>query len=224
VLRIGNPDLSNDQSAHSASRDLRDVSLGFVEAFVLSIVAVATAWSGYRAARWDGMSTTNYALHGQYTALSEERATLAGQDRLYDIVTFNSWLSAQTAGQEKLAGFYMHRFRPEYAAAFGAWLRLDPFHKPNAPPGPIFMPEYRDANATEAHRLAAISTQYFRSAISSRQTGDDYVRVTVLFATILFLTALSQRFRIAGPRAVVLVIAAILLGFSVFHLLTLHRT
>ncbi len=91
-----------------------------VEALVLAIVAVATAWSGYQASRWDALSAQNYNLASRATVMSQEKATLAGQDRLYDITTFNAWAAAQVAGNDKLAAFYQRRFRPEYAIAFSA--------------------------------------------------------------------------------------------------------
>ena len=121
---------------HGSPRDRRAVWVGIAEAVVLSIVAVATARSGYQAAKWDALSAKQYALVARTTVLSQEKETLAGQDRLYDITTFNSWIAAKTAGNEKLAMIYQRRFRPEYAAAFAAWQRLDPFTNPSARPAP----------------------------------------------------------------------------------------
>lgn len=197
--------------------------LGLIEAFVLAIVAVATAWSGYQASRWEGVSTTDYALYERYTVLAQVKTTLAGQDRLYDIIHFSDWLNAKLAGREKLATFFERRFRPEYDAAFHAWLRLDPIHNPKAPPGPIFMPQYKDANALVADRLEATTKRYFEAAGRSRETADDYVRATVFLATVLFLTALSQRFAFVAPRIVVIAIAAMLLAISMYWIVTLPR-
>jgi len=67
--------------------------------------------------------------------------TLAGQDRLFDITTFNGWVAARVAGNEKLAAYYQRRFRPEYVTAFVAWQKLDPFNNSSVPPGPSFMTE-----------------------------------------------------------------------------------
>lgn len=197
--------------------------LGLIEALVLAIVAVATAWSGYQASRWEGVSTTDYALYERYTVLAQAKTTLAGQDRLYDIIHFSDWLNAKLAGREKLAAFFERRFRPEYGAAFRAWLRLDPIHNPKAPPGPIFMPQYKDANALVADRLEATTKRYFDAAGQSRETADDYVRATVFLATVLFLTALSQRFQFVAPRIIVIAIAAVLLTISMYWIVTLPR-
>jgi len=197
--------------------------LSITEAVVLSIVAVATAWSGYEAARWDAASTKQYAKATGTTVRAQVNATLAGQDRLYDIVTFNGWVAAKTAGHNKLAAFYERRFRPEYAIAFTAWQNLDPFNNSSAPPGPIFMPEYADAHAQESAKLAEEAKGFFDNGVNNRETGDNYVRVTVFLATVLLLTALSQRFKMVGPRVAVVTVAFVLLLISGYWLLILPR-
>src|SRR5271157_829732 len=208
---------------HGPPPDRRAVWVGIAEAVVLSIVAVATAWSGYEAARWDALSAKQYALVSRTTVMSQEKATLAGQDRLYDIVTFNGWVAAKTAGNEKLTAIYQPRFRPEYAAAFVAWQKLDPFNNPSAPPGPVFMSEYTNANAQESAKLAEEAKGHFEQGVSTRETGDGYVKVTVFLATVLLLTALSQRFEIFGPRVTVVAVAFLLLIISTYWILTFPR-
>jgi hypothetical protein len=197
--------------------------IGILEAVVLAIVAVATAWSGFQASEWDAVSTKNYALASRYNVLSQEKATIAGQDLLYGQLSLNSWLDAKLAGNEKLAAFFESRFRPAFATAFQAWLRLDPLHNKAAPAGPSFMPQYKNANRDEANRLSALAEQHFETAVRSRENGDTYVRVTVYLATVLFLTALGQRFEYTGARAAVVAIAVLLLLLSTFRILTLPR-
>ncbi len=165
-----NVELAHDLAEHGARHaGRRDAWLGMAEAIVLAIVAVATAWSGYQASRWEGISTKHYALHERYTVLSQEKSTLAGQDRLYDIVTFNGWVAAKIAGHGSLAAFYERRFRPEYEVAFKAWLHLDPLHNKSAPAGPIFMPQYTNANASA-------SVRYENVAVRLLQEGRRYAR------------------------------------------------
>jgi hypothetical protein len=208
---------------HSPPADRRTRLIEIVEAVVLAMVAVATAWSGYQAAKWDALSAQHYSLASRTAIAAQEKATEAGQDRLYDITTFNSWVAAKMAGDEKLATFYQHRFRPEYAIAFAAWEKLDPFTNPSAPPGPIYMAEYRDANALESEKLAEEAKGHYEIGVSSRDTGDKYVKVTVLLATVLLLTALSQRFAIFGARVALATVAFVLLIVSAYSILTLPR-
>ena len=206
-----------------SAEDHRERLIEIVEAVVLAAVAVATAWSSYQAAKWDARSAEHYNLASRISVASQGKATLAGQDRLYDITTFNGWVAAEMGGQPLLAKYYERRFRPEYTVAFAAWQKLDPFNTPSAPAGPIFMPDYVNANAHESATLAEEANGHFVQGIGNRETGDEYIKLTVLLATVLLLTALSQRFQILGPRVAVLAVAAVLLVIGIYSIATLAR-
>jgi hypothetical protein len=154
---------------------------------------------------------------------AQEGLTLAGQDRLYDIVTFNGWLAAKSAGNVKLIELFERRFRPEYLVAFTAWQKLDPFNNPSAPAGPIFMPEYTNSHAIQSAKLSEQATVYFDQGVQTRENADSYIKVTVFLATVLLLTALSQRFKTSGPRIAVVGIAFVLLVISLYWVLTFSR-
>jgi hypothetical protein len=214
----------NEQALHHGKpSDKRLEWIEVVEAIVLAVVAVATAWSGFQATRWDALSARHYSLAARTTVLAEEKRTLAGQDRLYDITTFNAWAAAKTAGNERLADYFKRRFRPEYTKAFDAWDKLDPFNNPSAPAGAIFMPEYVNANSEASARLANEATEHFNAGVLARETGDQYIKITVFLATVLLLTAVSQRFKVLGPRLLVVTIAFILLAISTYFILTYPR-
>ncbi len=197
--------------------------LEILEAVVLAAVAILTAWSGYQAAKWDARSAASYAKASATTVLAQEQQTLAGQDHLYDITTFDSWLEAHSRGEKPLADLLERRFRPEFATAFAAWQKTDPFRSPNAPPGPSFMPEYRNARTEASRKLAEEAHKLYEGGVAHRETGDQYVRITVVLATVLLITALSQRFRIRGPRVGLLVVAFVLLAAAIYWILTFPR-
>jgi hypothetical protein len=197
--------------------------VAIAEAVVLAIVAVATAWSGYQAAKWDAFSAEQYALHADTLTTSQMKATEAGQDHLYDSTTFNGWMFSRNAKDKELMDFYVRRFRPDYRKAFDAWIQLDPFHNPEAPAGPSDMPGYSDPHVEESTALAKQAHGYFQQAVASREIGDQYVKVTVFLATVLLLTALSQRFKPLGPRIAVVAVAFILLVISTSLLVRLPR-
>src|SRR5271154_5101092 len=118
----------HEQSHHEGGAPHGRQWLELVEALVLAAVAVLTAWSGYQAAKWDAQSAAGYAQATDTLVEAQELATRGGQERLYDISTFNSWVTAKQHGDEKLAAIFEHRFRPEFAVAFTAWVKLDPFN------------------------------------------------------------------------------------------------
>src|SRR5207249_2878168 len=85
-------------------------AIEILEALILALVAVATAWSGYQAAQWAGKRAEKYAEASQLRVTAEGLATMAGQERIYDSDTFNSWLAAKLDGKEKAAEFFEQRF------------------------------------------------------------------------------------------------------------------
>jgi hypothetical protein len=184
---------------------------------------LATAWSGYQAAQWAGKRAEEYAKANRLRVAAEGLATLAGQERIYDSDTFNSWLGAKLGGQEKAAEFFERRFRDEYRLAFAAWLSTDPFNNAQAPPGPIFMPEYHNAKHEQFLALTKQAAEMADQGTKSGETGDQYVRITVLLATVLLITAIGQRFRFKSVRVVFMILAWLLLCLPLWQLLLLPR-
>jgi hypothetical protein len=197
--------------------------LEVIEAIVLAIVAVATAWSGYQAALWAGHQAEYYSEAGNLRVEAEGTATLANQERLYNSSTVVEWLKAKAHGEEKLANLFERRLLPEFRPAFEAWKQTDPLNNPSAPPAPQLMAGYRSSKTEEAAKLNQQASQTFQRGDRARQRSDDYVRVTVMLATVLLLTAISQRFKIHAVRVGLAVTAALLLCLPIYRILTLPR-
>jgi len=191
-----------------------------ITVIMLSIVAVATAWSGYQAVRWGGLQSTKYAQASALRVVSTRDSTLAGQQRLYDLTDVNNWINAYTQGNTTLATLYEKRFRPEFVPTFEAWLALDPFNNPNAPPGPLFMPQYKLSLEEQANQLDAQAEQIFNQGQEAKEQGDAYVLNAVFLAMVLFLTAIAERFAWHLVRGMVLALALGMLLFGIYHLST----
>jgi hypothetical protein len=209
--------------AHGQHSNRREGLLEVGEAILLALVAIATAWSGYQTGKWDGRQASLYSLSSRYRVEADSANTRGGQQRLYDTNTFGFWLNAKAQGNEADAELFERRFRPEYRAAFNAWLALDPFNNPKAPPGPIFMPEYRNAQSEFARGKERQASEAFDAGTHAREEGDRYLRNTVLLATVLFLTALSQKFRVHSVRLGLLVLCGVLLAIALYFIVTYPR-
>ena len=219
-----NIELAHHLSEHTApSQSLAHQILEIAEAIVLAVVAVTTAWSGYQAALWTGHQAELYGLASRFRVEAEGAATTANQERLYNASTVVEWLKAEANGQKRLSDLFERRFLPEFRPAFEAWKKTDPLNNPDAPPGPFFMPEYRSARTEEAARLNEQATETFERGNQARERSDGYVRVTVMLATVLLLTAISQRFKTHAVRVGLAVLAALLLCFPLYRILTLPR-
>ena len=193
------------------------------EAVVLAIVAVATAWSGYQAARWDGRQAERYGTASAIRIQADEKLTLGGQQKLLDVATFNTWIQAREDGRAGLAALYVRRFSPEFKTAFDAWISSHPFSNPDAQPGPSFMPEYVNPQIDEGNQMNDEATAIFDEGTEAREVSDDYIRTTVVLATVLFLLALSQRFRIREVRIAVLIGSGLLMAYGLGTILSFQR-
>ena len=106
--------LTEHRDAESSKRSWQDLVLEILEAVLLGVVAVATAWSAYHAAKWDGHEAELYAQASTLRIEADELVTLGGQQRLLDVSTFNTWIQAKYEGQDELAALYVRRFSDEF--------------------------------------------------------------------------------------------------------------
>jgi hypothetical protein len=190
---------------------------------MLALAAVATAWGGFQAAKGDGRQSVLYAEAG-VDRVKATTVAIAGQQRLAsDASTFNEWLGATRANDRVLQAMLVRRFSPEYRTAFAAWQKTAPFTTPSAPPGPGYMPEYHNPQLEQAEHLNEEAAATEEEGTHARETAEKYIGATVLFALVLFLVAVSQRFRLWGVRIGAIAIALALLSYALYQVATLPR-
>jgi hypothetical protein len=211
-----------EQRSAESSKGSWESLLEVVEAALLAVVAIATAWSGYQAAKWDGRQAELYGEASTLRIEADELVTLGGQQRLLDVSTFNTWIQATSQGQDQVAAIYVRRFSSEFKVAFDAWLKTDPFSNPSAPAGPIFMPEYKNQQIEKGIAANHEASRIFDEGTAARHQSDEYIRTTVVLATVLFLLALAQRFRRA-VRFGLLVPAGGLMIYALVTILSFPR-
>jgi len=219
-----NIDVAHHLSEHrkSPTRGGHEI-LEIIEAIVLAIVAIATAWSGYQAALWNGHQSELYGIASKLRIQAEGAATAANQERLYNATTVAEWLKAEAQGQTKLAELFERRLLPEFRPSFEAWKKTDPINNPDAPAGPQLMTEFRSGKTEEAAKLNQQASEIFEQGNLARQHSDEYVRVTVTLATVLLLMAISQRFKFHTIRVGLAVVATLLLCYPIYRIFTLPR-
>jgi hypothetical protein len=215
--------LAGEASRPPASRPRSEAIAEIVEAVLLAVVAIATAWGGYQAARWDGRQAELYGRASTIRSQADQSLTLGGQQRLLDITTFNTWIEAMSERRDDLADLYERRFSPEFKVAFDAWIALDPLANPDAPPGPSFMPDYVNPQLEQGGALNERADQLFDEGTTARHRADEYIRITVVLASILFLLVLSQRFGIRQVRRWILVLAIVLMVYGLVTIVTFPR-
>jgi hypothetical protein len=75
----------------------------------------------------------------------------------------------------------------------------------------------------QADKLNEHAVTLEEAGTEARHTAEEYVRATVLFALVLFLVAVGQRFRLRGVRMATIVMAAALFAYSLYNIANLPR-
>ena len=175
---------------------------------LLAVAAVATAWSGYQATRWNGEQAKASGTTNKIRIEAARAQGLAQAQTLVDVATFTQWVDAYAHEDRQLEDFYFKRFRKEFRPAVEAWLATRPLKNPNAPLTPFAMPQYRLAATAEANRLDAEAELSAATVRRNIQRSSNYILGVVLFSVSLFFAdsgerAVSQAMLVGSATAVV---------------------
>lgn len=160
-----------------------------IAVFVLSIVAVLTAWCGFEASKWGGEMSIAFSQASSNRVKASDAASASRDAFQLDATVFAQWLVAERAGDDEFTDYLETLFSPGLKTAFEAW-----DHKTKTPFG---LPEYVPAGTEAAKEFATAADEAYARALVNNQRGDNYSLLTVMFALVLFLTAMSQR---RGPE------------------------
>ena len=180
-----------------------------VATVLLSVAAVATAWSSYQAARWNGEQAKTASRTNAVRVEAARAQGLAESQTQVDVATFIQWVDASAHDDEELKDFYEQRFRDEFKPAFQKWVELDPLVTPGAPPTPFAMPEYSLAAEEEAKELDEQEAVLAATVRRNIQRSTNYMLGVVLFAVALFFAGISTKLKGRGSRTALLVVGTI---------------
>jgi hypothetical protein len=207
------------KEGHDKARDRHSRIVQICEAVLLALVTVTAAWAGYSAARWGTASRVDIAHASSLGNLATRDDLSAISLRNFDASTFNAWFTAFTLNSPQKEAIAVRRFRPAFLVAFNAWMATDPLHNPHAPPGPTYMPEYKQPEQAQAAALDTESAAKFTAGNDAGLTGDNYVRITVFLAAVLFIVGIGSSFKLPGIRYALVAFGSVLLVFSIVLIL-----
>jgi hypothetical protein len=155
---------------------------------MLSVTAILTAWCGFQAAKWSGERSIAFAEASAARVEASDADNEAREARVVDLIIYAEWVTADSQGDAALAADIQARFTPHFALAFDAWQAGG-----EVAPGPFAMPEYVPPGTDESAERTAYAETRTAEAVEDTERGDSYSLLTVLFALVLFLTAMAQR-------------------------------
>jgi hypothetical protein len=188
-------------------------------AIVLALATTASAWCAYQSKLWGGAQAAraNAALRAGREGAVNSLAAM--QARAFDASMFIAFMQARIDRNNAMESFLAQRFRPEMKAAVEAWLKLDPLNNPAAPSSPFRMAEYAQKETAEVARQEELAAKAMVAAGEARRNSDNYVLLTVVFASVLFFGGIARAFD-SRPLRTVLAALAVLLFFGTLIVLT----
>jgi hypothetical protein len=180
-----------------------------VATVLLSVAAVATAWSGYQATRWNGEQAKAASRTNAIRVEAARAQGLAESQTQVDVATFIQWVDAYALNRTELVDFYFKRFRKEFRPAVVAWLATKPLENPKAPLTPFAMPQFRLAATAEARQLDAAAEVSAAEVRRYIQRGSNYVLGVVLFSVSLFFAGMSTKLSDVRLRTITLALGCI---------------
>ncbi|MGI0056713.1 MAG: hypothetical protein ACREAK_04990 [Nitrosarchaeum sp.] len=192
-----------------------DHRIAVLSAILLGMVIITIAWCAYQSTLWSGIQTF---LLRDSNAAARQSSTLTIQQGQYvsiDAIMFMNYINAIHDNNTDLSQFYYERFRPELKTAVDAWLETDPLNNPNAPPHPFVMPEYGKKYAEEIKQFSDLSNSKLEEAQLANHTSDNYSMFALIYASVLFISAILDKFSSKRLRLIILI-----LGIGMFSITT----
>ncbi len=190
-------------------------------AVILALATTIAAWSAYQSTRWSGeqAKAANHALAMRTEAA--EATTIYAEGVEIDSEFIAAWLIEAAAGNARGMTVLEDRLRDEFRPAFEAWLSQAAAGE--IPPGtPFDLAEYDAYSSTEreqARQLNLDADAATATAAAANQTGDNFVLVAVIMASVLFFAGVGTKFKGRWLRiAMILMALAFFLGGLAFML------
>ena len=152
---------------------------------LLSIIAVATAWCGFESSKWGGEMSIAFSQASSNRVKASDANSASRDAMQVEALVFAQWLNAEQAGDTAQMAYYESLFSPSFKVAFAQWDRVTKT--------PFGLDSYVPAGAVEAAAFNKAADEAYARALVNNQRGDNYSLLTVMFALVLFLTAMAQR-------------------------------
>lgn len=159
-----------------------------VTVLLLSTIAVLTAWCGFESSKWGGEMSIAFSQASSARIQAAAAEGEARDARQFDLQIYTQWVVATADERSRLAEYVQERFPERLRVAFDAWVAGG-----MTADSPLVLDAYVAPGEEEAAELAARADERFQAALDNNQRGDNYSLLTVLFALVLFLAAMSQR-------------------------------
>lgn len=186
---------------------------------LLGLATVGSAWSAYQVSQWNGTETDEARIAASHRIDASREYALATQTIAYDAAVVSQFAQAVALDNENLQAFLRTTLvRPAFAPILEEWEQQ--IANGEQPTNLLQDEEYKSnlfAPSTAADEAAAAASILSEDAGAN---SDDYVLLTLFFATALFFAGVTASFNTRFTKIVLLSAATCTLLFAGVQLLT----
>lgn len=183
--------------------------LELVIAIVLSLATLASTWCGYQSRQWGGQQSSGQSAADTAERKAAESTIVALQRRTQDgLVLLEFWRAMRTDDSgtaETIRSNMNAALRTAVQASIEGGILTNP-----EVAGPLQRPEYRLTEEAEAAAMRDEAKRLKAQAATAGQAANEYVLLTLMFASVLFFGGIGGTFTDRRIRTVLASIAVML--------------
>lgn len=199
-------------------------STGIVDiltAVLLSLATVGSAWCAFQSSLWDGIQTFKLMDAHQAGRLASQKEIESIQIKSMNGILLMQYLDNSKAGNKELADFYFSRFDSTLKKATVEWLKSDPFNNVNALNSPMKMESYKLVEEKEYTEEMNNYIKEMGNANIANQNSDNYVMLTVIFASVLFFGGIASTLRSTLMRNASIFLSSVIFIITIIILVSM---
>ena len=213
---MSNSPWSNESAGSKTSGGSRSRPGRLIEIVTVVLLAVATvgsAWSAYQVSKWNGVETDEARASAVLRIESSREYALATQKVSYDAATVAQYASAVADENQELQDFLRATLvRPGFVPIFESWEAQ--LAAGQTPTNLLADEEYLGELFAASDALDVEAGQASLRGEEAGANGDDYIQLTLFFASALFFAGITASFNNRLPRIVLLLGSAAILAFA----------
>jgi len=216
--------LSNLNSERQKAR------LEIYNTIVLAVATLCAAWCAYQGNLWDGIQTFRLADSNKYSRLSQQILIRSDQAKTMDEGAIISLMDAVFDKDKKRIDYILKGLKPELSKILSDWMQLNALNDSTAYRNPMLTPAYLELMKTrtdESEEMNTKAAEAFNAGNKANLISDTYSFLTVMFSTVMFLSAVTTK--LVRPQAglLLLVVSALIciavLLLTIFSMPIAHR-
>jgi hypothetical protein len=195
-------------------------ALELLAVILLGIATIGSAWSAYQSTQWNGDEADLARQASDERVEAARLFGLATQLASYDSSMVAEYAQALAADDERLIEFFRSSMmRPAFLPYLDSWqAELESGVEPR------FLlddPEYRAELLGDYDAAQASAEATMAESAEAQAQADEYVLLTLVFASALFFAGVTSSFRMRLPRILMLVGSTLLIAYAAGRLVEL---